>query len=68
MEALSHMSDLPYTVLCLALVHALYLSLFHTLISFIPHYARVIWQFSTHNTGYAASIPSVTVGVHHMRS
>eukprot|EP01031_Cornospumella_fuschlensis_P036941 gene36941-44816_t len=43
----------------LAIVHACYLSMSHTLISFIPHYASVKWQWSTAEVGYAAALPSL---------
>ncbi|RYH26719.1 hypothetical protein EON65_14165 [archaeon] len=58
-----HYHLLTFEFFVLAVVHACYLSMFHTLISFIPHYATVEWHWSITESSYVAALPSLVVRI-----
>ena len=56
-----HLLSIEFYVL--ALVHACFLAQFHVLISFIPHYGIVHWQWGIEESSYVAALPSIMVKV-----
>ena len=52
---------MPVEFYWLAGMHALYILIFHSLVSFLPHYIYTEYEATTVDAGYIASVPCAVV-------
>lgn len=54
---------MPVEFYWLAGIHALYILIFHSLVSFLPHYIYTEYEATPVDAGYIASVPYAVVSV-----
>lgn len=55
---------MPVEFYWLAGIHALYILIFHSLVSFLPHYIYTEYEATPVDAGYIASVPYAVVSVY----
>ncbi len=53
--------QLPGRFYLFAVIHAVYILVFHVLQNFVPHYVTLRWGDSVVRTGYIAALPPLLV-------